>query len=221
MAEKDKKVIVLGKGSLAIKVAEYFLNSPDYNLIFVVPSMPEPTWQPSISNWARGNRVPIIESGHYKNLPSVKDEKWSIDLAVSVTYNRIIKEWFINKCKKIINIHNGPLPKYRGVSPINWALKNNENEHGVTIHEITPGIDDGPIIAQVKFSIYPEFDEVEDVYYRSLDFGWELFKQTIPNLELIEPKVQNELEATYYDLSKNELLEERRDFTKEKSLQNH
>ena len=101
---ETEKVIVLGKGSLAIKVAEYFLNSPDYNLTQIVPSMPEPIWQPSFTKWARENDVKIIESGHYKDLPSVKGDTWDIDLAVSVTYNRIIKEWFIKKCKKILKI---------------------------------------------------------------------------------------------------------------------
>lgn len=221
MREKDRKVIVLGKGSLAIQVAEYFLKSSDYDLTQIVPSMPEPTWQPSLTKWAEESNVEVIESGHYKDLPSVKDSDWSIDLAVSVTYNRIIKSWFINKCNKIINIHNGPLPRYRGVSPINWALKNNETSHGVTIHEITPGIDDGPIISQVNFSVFPEDDEVEDIYYRCLNFGWELFKQTIPNLDRIKPQPQDENQATYYDLSKNELLGERRDFTREKSRQKH
>ena len=60
------------------------------------------------------------------------------------------------------------------------GVKNNEVEHGITIHEITPGIDDGPIVGQLKYSIYPQFDEVVDVYRRSLEYGWILFQQTIP-----------------------------------------
>src|SRR5204862_5498551 len=99
-------------------------------------------------------------------------------------------------------------PKYRGVSPINSALKNGERMHGVTIHEITPGIDDGPIVAQVLFSIYPEHDEVVDVYDRALEYGWTLFEQTMPNLDRIEAEPQDEAEATYYSLTDNELLAE-------------
>ena len=45
-----------------------------------------------------------------------------------------LKQNFIDSCKNIINLHNSPLPKYRGVRPINWALKNGEHSHGVTIH---------------------------------------------------------------------------------------
>ena len=51
--------------------------------------------------------------------------------------------------------------------------------HGVTIHEITKGRDDGPIVAKLEYSIYPYFDEVENVYNRSLEYGWVLFKETM------------------------------------------
>ena len=216
-----KTVVVLGKGELAIRIAQWFRKSEKYQLTAVIPVMPEPTWAPSFAEWARKNGVPAIESGHYKDLPNVSAAGWNTDLAMSVFYDKIIKAWFIDKCEQIINLHNGPLPKYRGVSPINWALKNAEREHGITIHEITPGIDDGPIVGQVKYSIYPEFDEVIDVYNRSLEYGWTLFQQTIPLIESIKPRPQDDQQATYYNKGDNARLEERSGFTREKSFQAH
>lgn len=212
--KRKKQVIVLGKGKLAIKVAKWFHNHKEYKLLLIVPVIPEPNWTTSISEWAAKNKIPIVKSGHYKDIPF--DIK--IDLAISVTYDKIIKKSFIDRCNRILNIHNSPLPKYRGVSPINWALKNNEKDHGVTIHEITPGIDDGPIWGQVKFPIYPKVDEVKDVYRRCLDFGWTLFKTVMPLINQITPTQQKNSKATYYDLSKNDLLGERRFFTKKQSL---
>lgn len=214
-------VVLLAKGDLAIRVADWFLRSEKYQLQAIVPVIPEPTWAPSLADWARAKGVPVIESGHYRDLPGVADPGWSVDLAVSVFYDRIIKAWFIDKCKKIINLHNGPLPKYRGVSPINWALKNDELEHGVTIHEITPGIDDGPIVSQVKYSIYPKFDEVIDVYKRGLEYGWTLFQQTMPNIDRIVPRKQDEQQATYYHKNDNVRLAERSGFTREASMKAH
>jgi methionyl-tRNA formyltransferase len=113
------------------------------------------------------------------------------------------------------------LPKYRGVSPINWALKNGEQEHGITIHEITPGIDDGPIVGQVKYSIYPEFDEVIDVYNRSLEYGWTLFQHTIPLIDGIKPRPQDDRQATYYNKGDNSRLAERSGFIREANMQQH
>lgn len=196
-----KSVAVLGKGTLAVRIAAWFHSSSDYELVAVVPVVPEPTWTDSLSDWARNADVPVLESA-------------AADLGVSVFYERILGREDIRRFGRLLNLHNGPLPRYRGVSPINWALKNSERMHGVTIHEITEGIDDGPIVAQATYSIYPEFDEVIDVYERSLQFGWTLFQATIPLLDRIIATPQDETQATYYSKRENYLLGERRYFTK-------
>jgi methionyl-tRNA formyltransferase len=212
-------VVLLGKGTLAIRIADWFFTQPDYEVRLVVPVMPEPTWTASLSQWADGHQIPLVRSGHYKDIPDVVSEHWRADLVLSVFYDKIIKEWFIKKCSRILNLHNGPLPRYRGVSPINWALKNGETLHGVTIHEITPGIDDGPIVSQLLYSIYPDVDEVRDVYARALEYGWVLFRQTMPLLDRITPMPQDHADATYYSAQQNPLLAERRSFTRQESLE--
>ena len=70
-------------------------------------------------------------------------------------------------------------------------MKNGETKHGVTIHEIIPEIDAGPIYAQLGYPIYPEFDEVIDVYEGALEYGWVLFSQTMPILDKIVPRPQD------------------------------
>ena len=212
MSAAPARVIVLGKGELAVRVADWFFEAPDYQLVTVVPVVPEPSWTASLADWSREHRVPFVESGDYRDLDGVDDADWRIDLAFSVFYDQIIPHWFIAKCGRILNLHNSPLPRYRGVSPINWALKNGEQEHGVTIHEITPGVDSGPVVAQLKFSIYADVDEVEDVYVRALAYGWVLFQQTMPRLSVIQPRAQDEGLATMYTRAQDALLEERRGF---------
>jgi len=213
-----RSAIVMGKGELAIRIGKWFLNEKGYSLDAIVPVIPEPAWAPSFKNWGEGHGLKIIESGLYQDIPKVMEKDWKVDLVFSVFYDKIIEEWFIKKCVKILNIHNSPLPKYRGVSPINWALKNNESEHGVTIHEIIPQIDAGSIAAQLKYSIYPEFDEVIDVYKRAIEYGWVLFQQTMPILDNIKMRPQDESQMTYYNEKQNSLLGERRGFAKEKSI---
>jgi len=191
-----KRVIVMGKGSLAIRIAEWFCNSEQYELIQIVPVVPEPSWTDSFIEWANKNGIATVASGHYKDVFCL-DEDEKIDLVFSVFYDKIIKKWFIDRCDKILNLHNS---------------------HGVTIHEIAPGIDDGQVYAQLEYSIYPEFDEVIDVYKRALEYGWVLFCQTMPIIDKIAPRSQDHSLATYYDLRKNHLLQERRNFTKDQSV---
>ncbi len=181
MPASTRSAVVLGKGTLAIRVAEWFRRSEEYQLKFVVPVVPEPAWTDSLAGWARHHSVPHAESGHWRDLPLEEDGS-AAQLGISIFYDRILPAAFIDRFDRILNLHNAPLPRYRGVSPINWALKNREQVHGVTIHEITPGIDDGPIVAQLTYPVYPEFDEVIDVYRRALEYGWVLFQQTMPML---------------------------------------
>jgi methionyl-tRNA formyltransferase len=215
----SKRVIVLGKGTLAVRIGRWFQESSGYELAAVVPVVPEPTWTGSLIDWAEAAGVPYVRSGDYRDLPEGAGEDVVADLGVSVFYDRILPEPFIRAFGRIVNIHNGPLPRYRGVSPINWALKNGERSHGVTIHEITPGIDDGPIVAQVTYSTYPEFDEVEEVYRRALEFGWTLFQQTMPLLDRIQAAPQDETGATYYSAADNDALGDRRSFNRAVSRQ--
>ena len=49
--------VILGKGSLAIRVADWFMRSDDYALTGVVPVVPEPDWSGSLIEWARANEV--------------------------------------------------------------------------------------------------------------------------------------------------------------------
>ena len=134
-----KRVAVFGKGSLSISVCEYILNSSNHELVCVVPVMPEPEWTDSLFSWCYENKINGVSSGEYKQA-----DPDSFDLGISVFYDKIFSSDYIGRCQRLINIHNSPLPKYRGMAPINWALKNKEQEHGVTIHDILPGVDDGP-----------------------------------------------------------------------------
>jgi methionyl-tRNA formyltransferase len=208
-----RDVVLMGKGTLAVRIADWFRRDPDHRLACVVPVVPEPAWTDSLIAWCERNAVDFVSSGDYRDLDQHLGAA-DPDLVFSCFYDRIIKSDFIDRCGRILNLHNGPLPRYRGVSPINWALKNGETSHGVTIHEITPGIDDGPIVSQTTYSIYPDVDEVEDVYGRALEFGWTLFRTTLPVLDQIEPRRQDETLATYYAAGDNELLGDCRGFNR-------
>jgi methionyl-tRNA formyltransferase len=214
-----RDVILLGKGGLAIQIGEWFLGCQDYELRAVVPVAPPPVWTASLPDWARARGVAVVESGRYRDLNQLRDASWRGLLAFSVFYESILAPDFIDRFARVLNLHNGPLPRYRGVSPINWALKNAEREHGVTIHEVTPGIDEGPIVSQTMFSIYPEFDEVIDVYRRALRFGWQLFLETMPLLDRIIAQPQDHSRALYYSKQQNNLLGGRRFFTRPETIQ--
>jgi len=77
-----------------------------------------------------------------------------IDLVISILGSQIFKRKFIGTPKLgVINLHTSLLPKYRGVMPTFWVLKNNEKFTGVSVFFVDEGIDSGKIIVQKKIFI--------------------------------------------------------------------
>jgi len=85
-------------------------------------------------------------------LENLKKEK--IDCAILASFGKIIPRRMLKlfPCG-ILNIHPSLLPKYRGPSPIQTALLNQDTETGTTLFIIDEGIDNGPIIGQMHQAI--------------------------------------------------------------------
>ena len=59
---------------------------------------------------------------------------------------------------RILNIHPSLLPAYAGLNTHARVLAAGETEHGTTVHLVTEGLDEGPILAQSRLSISPDDD---------------------------------------------------------------
>jgi methionyl-tRNA formyltransferase len=74
----------------------------------------------------------------------------------------------------VLNVHPSALPKYRGPSPILWAIRNGDQFMGITVHRMTGRIDAGPILAQVDDVPIPDNVTSRDI--------WDLAKTVLPGL---------------------------------------
>jgi methionyl-tRNA formyltransferase len=74
---------------------------------------------------------------------------YEADLLVSMSFDQIFRAGILNLCPRgAINCHAGALPFYRGRNILNWALINDAQEFGVTVHYMDEGIDTGDIVLQ-------------------------------------------------------------------------
>ena len=81
------------------------------------------------------------------------------DFALICGFPLIFKKEMINLPKKgFLNCHAGLLPKYRGGSPLNWQLINNEKYFGISILNVTKKIDSGEIVESKKFKLLKKHD---------------------------------------------------------------
>ena len=76
------------------------------------------------------------------------------DFLVVSAYGKILPEWLLDKARVApINIHFSLLPKYRGASPIQSAILDNESKTGISIMEMTNGLDEGPVYSFYEHEI--------------------------------------------------------------------
>ena len=81
-------------------------------------------------------------------------EKENIDLLVLARYMQILSSKFVDKFSgKIINIHHGFLPAFKGQQPYRQAWKRGVKMIGATAHYVTADLDEGPIIEQDVVSV--------------------------------------------------------------------
>jgi len=83
-------------------------------------------------------------------------------VGLSIHYPRILRRDLLKRYLRVYNLHPGYLPWGRGYYPVFWAMWEG-HPAGATLHQISEGIDEGPIVAQTQ------------VAYTSADTGYSLF----------------------------------------------
>lgn len=105
------------------------------------------------------------------------------DLLISIAGNQIFKSELINLAPKgCLNLHTALLPKYRGLMPSFWVLKNNEKETGVSVFFVDEGIDSGPIITQKRIPITKNMTQSELITI-SKKIGMDAIIESIEKIE--------------------------------------
>lgn len=120
------------------------------------------------------------------------------DLVVVVAYGKILPDDCLNFPKYgCINVHASILPKYRGASPIHFAVLNGDKETGVTVQQMDSGIDTGDILNIIKCPI-GENDTTERMYEVLAPLGAKAMLETIDMIEngTLHPIKQDEALAS-------------------------
>jgi phosphoribosylglycinamide formyltransferase-1 len=93
-------------------------------------------------------------------------DQYQPDLIVLAGYMRILSDDFVQHyAGKMLNIHPSLLPKYPGLDTHQRAMDNGDEEHGASVHFVTPELDAGPVILQAKVPVFTE-DDIEELSSR-------------------------------------------------------
>lgn len=165
----------------------------------------------NIFEFLKSRYIPIIVLDEPINKPKSVNriKSFKPDLLVSILGNQIFKYPILNLAPKgCINLHTALLPKYRGLMPSFWVMKNNEKKTGVSVFFVDEGIDSGPIIVQQEVEIGNRTQEELINYTKKL--GMEAIAKSI---NLIQNNAVNLIEndaskKTYFTFpSRQDVLE--------------
>ena len=155
--------------------------------------------------------IPIIDlEEDINNLNSIKIiRQYQPDLLISIAANRIFKKPILEIAPKgCLNLHTALLPRYRGLLPSFWVLKNNEKQTGVSVFFVDEGIDSGPILVQKTINIGEK--TMEQLIKCTKKVGMDAVNEAIELIYLGKYKVieNDPLKSSYYSFpNKNDVKE--------------
>ena len=104
------------------------------------------------------------------------------EIVISAGFEHKVPEEIIEVPEKgIVNIHPSFLPYNRGSYPYIWPILEG-TPAGVSIHYMTEGIDEGPVIDQMEVPVRPD-DTAKDLYERLKTESVLLFKESWPEIK--------------------------------------
>ena len=199
----NPKIIFIGTSQFAVLPLENLIKKK-YNIIKVITAPDKPTGRkqeitPSpIKQIALKYKLPLSQPEKIAEI-TLEISKLKPDLIVLAAYGKIIPKDILGIPKfGCLNLHPSLLPKYRGPSPMQTAILNDDKKTGLTIMLMDEKIDHGPIIAQKNMAI------ASDENYQTLEkklaqlaanFLIEIIPQYLRNK--IKPQSQNESQASY------------------------
>lgn len=111
--------------------------------------------EPTLEQLASAYRLPVLETStlrHPQVLEALADLAPDI-LVVSCFPWRIPEELVALTSLGGLNVHPSALPAYRGPDPLFWVYRHGHLRSGVTVHQLTPELDAGPILEQARFDV--------------------------------------------------------------------
>jgi methionyl-tRNA formyltransferase len=156
---------------------------------------------PAVKVLATRHNIPVWQP---EQLGDITDDIRNLGpvTGVLVSYGKIIPQAIIDLFTPgIINVHPSLLPRYRGPSPIESAIKNGDAVTGVSIMQLSARMDAGPVYTAKEHPLQGTETRPE-LYHALADIGTNLLLESLPAIidGSLRPTPQNEDAASYCQL---------------------
>ncbi|AUB31430.1 methionyl-tRNA formyltransferase [Spiroplasma floricola] len=127
------------------------------------------------------------------------------DFMLTCAYGQIISDSILKLFKNCINTHASILPKYRGGSPIQFAIMNGEKKTGISLMKMVKKMDAGEVYYQEEIDI-DETDDSATLFAKMAVLGKKMIKEKL--MDIFDGKIvgqkQDESKVTFAYNLKNE-----------------
>jgi methionyl-tRNA formyltransferase len=168
-----------------------------------------------IKQIALKHKIPLFQPENIKDKKNIEIiRKARPDLIIVAAYGQILPKEILEIPKfGCLNIHASLLPKYRGASPIQFAILNNDKETGVTIILMDTKMDTGKIVQTTKCKIKNYYDS-KILHDKLANLGAKLLVEILPKyiqetkkiLNLWQEKYQKNLTIGKIDLIDSQFI---------------
>ena len=207
----SKKILFMGTPDYATRIFKE-LNKSSYDVVglFTQPDKPVGRKQiltaPHMKQFCLDENLstPIFQPEKLRgNTQAVEEiKKLKPDFIIVAAYGQILPKEILD-IAPCINLHASLLPKYRGASPIQESLLNDDYFTGVTSMFMEEGLDSGDILGLQYLKITPDM-EVDVAFDKLSDIAAVLTITTLDNFDKIKPQKQNEAEVSFCKKIKKE-----------------
>lgn len=161
----NPKIVFFGSSKYSPIVAQKLQQEFGIILIVTTPDKPkgrERKLTPNpVSEFAVKNKIAVLATDKLTSETVSKIAAKNPDFLAVADYGLILPGELLALPKYApLNVHHSMLPKYRGPSPAPSAILAGEKISGVTIIEMTTGVDAGPILTQKEYAL--DLDETTD-----------------------------------------------------------
>ncbi|GAB4154759.1 MAG: methionyl-tRNA formyltransferase [Planctomycetaceae bacterium] len=197
------RIVMMGTGAFAVPTFSQLIESPhDVVGLFTQPDRKgrgHHRHHNPLKELALEHGIPVFQPQNVNDSEALDSlAKLNPDLCVVAAYGQILSAKLLQTPRLgAINIHASLLPKYRGAAPIHYAILNGETETGITIFQIEPKLDAGPILGVVSTPIGPK-ETSGELHERLAKLAGPLTLHVIEQLEAgtAQPVVQNSDDIT-------------------------
>jgi methionyl-tRNA formyltransferase len=162
---------------------------------------------PAVKEAALELGLALIQPGKLRETDAMEQLRaWQPDVIVVVAFGQILRPEVLSLPQfGCVNVHGSLLPRWRGAAPIQAAILGGDEETGITIMKMDPGIDTGPLLSQRATPIQPD-DTAGTLFEKLSTLGADLLLETLPAYlaRQIQPQPQPEEGATYARMLKKE-----------------